>query len=130
MQGQVINLLMDLQKKRKIAYLFISHDLSVVRHLSSTVGVMYLGQIVEQAPCAELFTHSVHPYTKALLSAVPTISPKAQERIVLKGEVPSPINPDERCRFLNRCYMAKEICRREAPPVTEVGAGHTVRCWI
>ncbi len=128
-QATIINLLIDMQKKRGLSYLFISHDLSVVRHISNRVAVMYLGQIVELAPTDEIFANTLHPYSIALLSAVPQIDfENKKERIVLKGDVPSPVNPKPGCRFAPRCWMAKDICRAESPELKEVAPGHCVAC--
>ena len=128
-QATIINLLIDMQKKRGLSYLFISHDLSVVRHISNRVAVMYLGQIVELAPTDEIFANTLHPYSIALLSAVPQIDfENKKERIVLKGDVPSPVNPKPGCRFAPRCWMAKDICRAESPELKEVAPGRCVAC--
>ena len=128
-QATIINLLIDMQKKRGLSYLFISHDLSVVRHISNRVAVMYLGQIVELAPTDEIFANTLHPYSIALLSAVPQIDfENKKERIVLKGDVQSPVNPKPGCRFAPRCWMAKDICRAESPELKEIAPGHCVAC--
>lgn len=128
-QATIINLLMDMQKKKGLSYLFISHDLSVVRHISNRVAVMYLGQIVELAETDEIFSNTLHPYSIALLSAVPHVDFEDQkERIVLKGDVPSPVNPAPGCRFAPRCWMAQDICKEQTPELTEVAPGHCVRC--
>ncbi|MGL5434516.1 MAG: ABC transporter ATP-binding protein [Lachnospiraceae bacterium] len=128
-QATIINLLMDLQKKMNLSFLFISHDLSVVRHISQRVAVMYLGQIIEIADTDDIFANARHPYTIALLSAVPKINfGDKNSRIVLKGDVPSPINPGEGCRFAPRCFMSRDICRTEKPVLTEVESGHCVAC--
>lgn len=128
-QARIVNLLMDLQKEMGLSYLFISHDLSVVRHISSRIAVMYLGQIVEIAETDEMFANTRHPYSLALLSAVPRVNvDKKVSRIVLKGDVPSPVNPKPGCRFAPRCWMAQDICQREAPEMTEVAPGHCVAC--
>jgi len=129
-QATIINLLMDLQKKHQLSYLFISHDLSVVRHISNRIAVMYLGEIIEIADTDEVFANAVHPYTIALLSAIPKIDvEKNVSRIVLKGDVPSPMNPVEGCRFAPRCWMAKDICKTETPHLQPVGDnGHCVAC--
>ena len=114
-----------------LTYLFISHDLSVVRHISNRILVMYLGQMVEICDSRELFRNPVHPYTKALLSAVPIAKyGYKRERILLEGDVPSPINPQPGCKFANRCLMAQDICRREEPPVYTVSPGHQVCCHM
>ena len=112
-----------------LSFLFISHDLSVVRHISQRVAVMYLGQIIEMADTDDIFSDARHPYTIALLSAVPKIDFSHQSsRIVLNGDVPSPINPGEGCRFAPRCFMCKEICKTQKPELKEVGPGHCVAC--
>ena len=128
-QAQVINLLCDLQKEMNLTYLFISHDLSVVEHISDKVGVMYLGRMVEYAPTNDLFSRPRHPYTEALLSAVPVPDPKVIiERIPLKGEIPNPANPPSGCYFHERCSYCCERCCSEVPEYTEVGPGHFVAC--
>ena len=129
-QAQILNLLERLQDKLGLTYLFISHNLSVIRHISDRVAVMYLGKIVELAPCDELFDNPVHPYTKALLSAVPVprIDYK-QEKIILEGDVPSPINPPAGCRFASRCRDCKQRCTLEEPALTELTPGHYVSCF-
>ena len=130
-QAQVINLFKKLQKHFNLTYIFISHDLSVVRHISNRILVMYLGQMVEICDSRELFRNPVHPYTKALLSAVPIAKyGYKRERILLEGDVPSPINPKPGCKFANRCLMAQDICRREEPPVYTVSPGHQVCCHM
>ena len=128
-QAKIINLLMDLQKKYGLTYLFISHDLSVVRHISNRIAVMYLGKIVEIANTDLIFNNCLHPYTIALLSAIPKVDvDKKTERIILKGDVPSPINPKPGCRFAKRCWMAREICQTESPELKEVEPMHQVAC--
>jgi oligopeptide/dipeptide ABC transporter ATP-binding protein len=128
-QAKIINLLMDLQKKRNLSYLFISHDLSVVRHISNRIAVMYLGQIVEMADTGTIFANAMHPYSIALLSAVPRVSvDKKVSRIVLAGDVPSPMNPKPGCRFAPRCWMACPECSNVTPELTEVEPGHFVSC--
>ncbi len=130
-QAQVINLLMDLQNEMQLSYLFVAHDLAVVEHISHRVAVMYLGKIVELTDKRSLFAHPQHPYTEALLSAVPTPDPRAQKkRIILGGDVPSPINPPPGCRFHTRCPYAFERCRVEEPLMQEVRAGHFVACHL
>ena len=134
-QAQVLNLLMDLQEEFGLAYLFVSHDLAVVEHIGHRIAVMYLGRIVELADAETLYTAPKHPYTEALLSAVPVPMPGAQrERIILRGDVPSPINPPKGCRFHTRCPYAFDRCRTEEPelrPVADaVGAGHIAACHL
>lgn len=128
-QAKIINLLMDLQKERNLSYLFISHDLSVVKHISNRIAVMYLGQIVEIADTESMFKQTMHPYSIALLSAVPRVSvDKKVSRIVLKGDVPSPMNPKPGCRFAPRCWMARPECSCTNQQLTEVEPGHFVAC--
>jgi oligopeptide/dipeptide ABC transporter ATP-binding protein len=128
-QSQVLNLLSDLQDEFQLTYLFIAHNLAVVKHLSTRVGVMYLGKIVELSDADELYRSPAHPYTKALLSAIPVPDPTVRrERIVLKGDLPSPANPPSGCRFHTRCPMAQEICKTEEPPLRDVGGGHMSAC--
>jgi len=130
-QAQIINLLMDLQQKLGLAYLFIAHDLSVVRHISNRVVVMYLGQLVEIAETEDLFARPSHPYTKALLSAIPIPDPTATiERILLEGDVPTPINPPSGCRFHTRCPEVMDRCSVEEPPEFDLGDGHCAKCWL
>lgn len=130
-QSQILNLLQDLQESMGLTYLFISHDLSVVRHISNRIAVMYLGKIVEIAKSKELFHTPLHPYTKALLSAVPVAKYNyKRDRIILKGDVPSPINPGQGCRFANRCWMAQDICRKESPSLRELATEHEVSCHL
>jgi len=129
-QSQIINLLTELKSKFNLTYLFISHDLSVVEYISDRVAVMYLGEIVETATSEDLYKTPLHPYTKALLSAVPSMDPtRKRERIVLPGDVPSPINPPSGCRFHPRCPLAIDVCRREAPRELDLN-GHLVRCHV
>lgn len=128
-QAQVINLLTDLQRDMSLTYLFISHDLSVVEHISDRIGVMYLGQIVELAPTQALFSHPLHPYTEALLSAVPIADPEIKvQRIPLRGEIPNPSNLPDGCFFHPRCRYAQEPCRRERTSLLDVGEGRQVAC--
>ena len=128
-QAQILNLLQELQRNMNLTYLFISHDLSVVRHISDRIIVMYLGEIVESCNANELFKNPLHPYTKALLSAVPIAKYNQQrQRIILKGDVPSPINPKPGCRFAPRCWKAKDICFNECPCLKEYSDGHQARC--
>ncbi len=130
-QAQVINLLMDLQKEFKLAYLFIAHDLAVVEHISHRIAVMYLGKIVEHTDKRTLFTNPQHPYTEALLAAVPVPNPSLKrKRRVLQGDVPSPINPPSGCHFHTRCPYAEERCRIEAPKLKPVGSDHWVACHL
>jgi oligopeptide/dipeptide ABC transporter ATP-binding protein len=127
-QSQIVNLLTDLKEEFRLTYLFISHDLSVVEYISDRVAVMYLGEIVETATSAELYRQPLHPYTHALLSAIPTLEPvKKKARIVLPGDVPSPIHPPSGCRFHPRCPLAMDVCRTVSPPWIDLG-GHRVRC--
>ncbi|CCQ96580.1 oligopeptide ABC transporter (ATP-binding protein) [[Clostridium] ultunense Esp] len=130
-QAQIINLLTDLQERTNLTYLFISHDLSVVEHISTHVAVMYLGSIVEKASRDELFKNPLHPYTKALLSAVPIPDPTAKrERIILEGDIPSPANPPKGCKFHTRCPIATKICSEQVPQLRDMGSGHLVACHL
>lgn len=128
-QAQIVNLLCDLQQKFKISYLFISHDLSIVQYISHNIGVMYLGELIETAPKDELYSNPSHPYTKALLSAVPVPDPTyKRNRTILTGDMPSPANPPKGCKFHERCPQCKEICTKEIPPVVDLGNKHKVKC--
>lgn len=128
-QAQVLNLLKDLQARLGIAMVFIAHDLAVVRHISQRIAVMYLGRVVEIAPAAELFAKPRHPYTRALLSAIPVPRPNAaRQRMILSGDVPSPIDPPAGCRFRTRCPFAVDLCRQKVPQMEQTAAGHSVAC--
>ena len=130
-QAQIINMLEELQARFGMTYLFVSHDLSMVRHISKRVAVMYLGHIVEMAPVNELYANMLHPYTKALMSAVPIADPDAAEkskRIVLQGDVPQPINPPSGCPFRTRCHYADRACAEQIPELKDMGGGHMVAC--
>jgi oligopeptide/dipeptide ABC transporter ATP-binding protein len=130
-QAQVINLLAQLQEQMNLSYLFIAHDLSVVEHISDRVAVMYLGRIVELATDKELYQNPIHPYSQALLSAVPIPDPDVQKkRILLQGDVPSPMNPPSGCTFHTRCHECKEICSIEEPPFQSIGDDHWVACHL
>jgi len=132
-QAQILELLKDLQRNMNLTYLFISHDLGVVRYMSDHIAVMYLGKIVEYGPAEEVFEKPLHPYTEALFSAIPVPDPREARKprkIRLTGEPPSPINPPPGCRFHPRCPIAVEKCRREEPPLVEVESGHYVACWL
>ncbi len=130
-QAQIINLLKDLQEQYKLTYLFISHDLSVVEHISDTVGVMYLGNLVEYGETGDIFKNPLHPYTQALFSAIPIPDPKAKKnRIVLEGSIPSPANPPSGCKFHTRCAHCTERCKTEVPVQREIEPGHYVVCHL
>ena len=130
-QAQVLNLLMSLQAELGLSYLFISHDLNVVRHISNRIGVMYLGRIVETGETEEVYTHPLHPYTQALLSAIPRRDPsEPNTRIHLQGDVPSPANPPSGCPFHNRCPRCMGVCKETMPPARDMGSGHWVSCHL
>ena len=132
-QAQIINLLLELQESHDLTYLFIAHDLGIVRHVSDRVAVMYLGAVVELAESDELYEHQLHPYTQALLSAIPIADPKvtrAKKRILLQGDVPSPIDVGQGCKFAGRCSLCKGICHEQAPELRDVGGGHYVACHL
>lgn len=130
-RSQILNLLDDLQKKFNLTYMFISHDLAVIRHISDRVGVMYLGKLVELATVDELFNNPLHPYTEALFSAIPVLNPKLRrEKIVLSGEVPSPIDIPAGCRFHGRCRHRMEVCTQKEPEFKNIGNSHFVRCYL
>lgn len=130
-QAQILNLMNELQEKMGLTYMFITHDLSVVNHFSDDIAVMYLGKLIEKAPSEELFANPTHPYTKALLSAIPVPSlHKRRERVLLKGEITSPINPKPICRFANRCPDVTERCLNEEPKLKEISKGHFVSCFF
>lgn len=130
-QAQIINMLERLQQDMGLTYLFIAHDLAVVKHISQRIGVMYLGHIVELAETKELHAHPMHPYTRALLSAIPAFDPevnKSRRRIILEGEIPNPLTPPKGCVFSTRCPYAKEICQQEVPVLNDLSCGHQVAC--
>ena len=130
-QAQIINLLKDLQTEHNLTYLFISHDLSVVEHISDTIGVMYLGSLVETGTKEDIFAKPLHPYTQALFSAIPIPDPDARmNRIILEGSIPSPANPPQGCKFHTRCSKCMEICRHAVPETKDMGNGHHVRCHL
>jgi peptide/nickel transport system ATP-binding protein len=132
-RAQVVNLLQDLQAELGLSYLFIAHDLSVVRHISHRIAILYAGKLVELAPADRVYDHPIHPYTEALLSSVPVPDPPVQRRrrrIVLEGEIPNPIDPPKGCRFQTRCPLAEERCRHEQPPLEEKAPGHMAACFV
>ncbi|MDE6976608.1 MAG: dipeptide ABC transporter ATP-binding protein [Lachnospiraceae bacterium] len=130
-QAQIINLLKDLQEKMNLTYLFISHDLSVVEHVSDTIGVMYLGGLVETGNTADIFKEPLHPYTKALFSAIPMPDPDMKlNRIILEGDIPSPANPPSGCKFHTRCKECMGICKEQEPAAKDMGNGHMVKCHL
>jgi oligopeptide transport system ATP-binding protein len=132
-QAQIINLLEDLQEQFGLTYLFIAHDLSVVRHISDRIAVMYLGKIMEMADRDELYRNPMHPYSQALLSAVPIPDPVVEEkrqRIILEGDVPTPVNPPKGCHFCTRCPKVLEVCRDNEPEFRDYGGEHYVACWL
>ena len=130
-QAQILNLMKELQDKFGLTYMFITHDLSVVNHFSDDIAVMYLGKLIEKAPAEDLFARPTHPYTQALLSAIPVPSlHNRRERILLRGELTSPINPKPVCRFANRCIYATDRCRSEEPQLREIAPGHFVSCFL
>ena len=130
-QAQIINLLQELQEKRNLTYLFISHDLSVVEHISDTVGVMYLGGLVETGETDDIFANPLHPYTKALFSAIPMPDPDIKkDRVILEGDIPSPANPPKGCKFHTRCKACMGICKEQVPEAVDVGNGHVVKCHL
>lgn len=130
-QAQVVNMLMKFQRDLELTYLFIAHDLSMVRHIADHTAVMYLGTVVEYGPTLEVYSHPAHPYTQGLLSAVPVADPdyeKAHQRIPMDGEVPSPVNPSPGCRFCARCPRATDVCRRDTPALRDLGGSHSAAC--
>ena len=128
-QSQILNLLSDLKEQQNLTYLFITHDLSVVKYISDRIGVMYLGNMVELAPTEELFANTLHPYTEALLSAIPVVDENdKRERILLEGDIPSPVNPPSGCKFHTRCRYCQQKCKEEVPQWTDVGNDHYVAC--
>jgi len=128
-QAQVVALLLDLKERLKLTYLFIAHDLRLVEHICTRVAVMYMGKIVELAPADDIFERPRHPYTKALLSAMPSIGSERRERIILSGDIPSPIDPPEQCRFASRCFRQVDVCWSTVPPLERIEPGHRVACF-
>ena len=129
-QAQILNLLKELQQKMNLTYIFITHNLSVVNYFADDIAVMYLGQLIEKAPANELFSNPLHPYTKALLSAIPTPDLKETDRILLKGEISSPVEPEDECRFKKRCFTCSEKCNGPCPALREIKPGHFVACHL
>lgn len=132
-RAQVVNLLQDLQQERNLTYLFIAHDLSVVRHISHRIAILYCGRLVELASTDDIYERTLHPYTEALLSSVPIPDPPVQrrrQRIVLSGEIPNPVNPPPGCRFQTRCPLVEQRCREASPPLEEKAPGHWAACWL
>ncbi len=129
-QAQILNLMLDLREEFGLAYLFIAHDLSVIRHVSHRVAVMYLGKIVELAEKNEIFQNALHPYTEALLSAIPSVGQKKKTRILLPGSVPSPLNPPAGCRFHTRCHRVLPVCHQQEPVLKDIGSEHLVACHL
>ena len=130
-QAQILNLMEDLQEQLGLTYMFITHDLSVVHHFSDDIAVMYLGRLLEKAPSDQLFQNPAHPYTEALLSAIPIPSlHNRRQRILMKGEITSPVNPPKACRFANRCPKATDRCFNEEPELREIGPGHMTACFL
>ena len=132
-QAQVVNLLRDYQQERGLAYLFIAHDLSMVRYVSDVVGVMYLGRLVELCAAEEIYKAPLHPYTKGLLSSIPVADPKLarqKESSGIEGDLPSPVDPPPGCRFHTRCPYAKDVCAQQVPPLREVSPGHHAACHL
>ncbi|MDA8122109.1 MAG: ATP-binding cassette domain-containing protein [Deltaproteobacteria bacterium] len=127
-QAQILNLLKDIQEEYGMAYLFVSHDLRVIRHMSETVAVMYLGKLMEVSPAEEFFGNPLHPYTRSLLAAVPMLGGAPREKIVLRGEIPSPVSPPPGCRFHTRCFMARKLCEEVCPPLREAAPGRMAAC--
>ena len=127
-QAQILNLLQEIQQERNLSYLFIAHDLAVIEHMSDRIAVMYLGRIVEMAEASELYRNPRHPYTEALLNAIPTPDPDAPRPVALSGEIPSPVNPPEGCPFHPRCPYASELCRQQDPPLANVSEEHLAAC--